>query len=139
MPLTDEELYEGFSKEKIARYKKEVIETYDPELVAESEKRVKTMSREQWQAHKKESEKVTLLLAKNMHKDPSHTEVQALVARHKETIEFFYHVTPEIYKGLAQLYVEHAEFRAFYEKVSPGLAEFLSKAMSHYVENSTWE
>jgi len=37
------------------------------------------------------------------------------------------------------LYVEHAEFRAFYEKVAPGLAEFLSKAMIHYVEKNTWE
>ena len=116
MPLTDEELYEGFSKEKIERYKKEASETYDPELVAESERRVKNMSREQWQAHKKESEEVTLLLAESMHKDPADPEVQKLVSRHKETIEIFYHVTPEIYQGLAQLYIEHAEFRAFYEK-----------------------
>ena len=34
MPLTDEELYEGFDKETIEHYQKEVQETYDPALVA---------------------------------------------------------------------------------------------------------
>jgi hypothetical protein len=30
------------------------------------------------------------------------------------------------------MYVEHPEFRAFYEKVQPGLAEYLSAAMLIY-------
>ena len=30
MTLTDEELYEGFTKEQIERYKREVREMYDP-------------------------------------------------------------------------------------------------------------
>ena len=136
MPLSDKELYEGFSKEKIERYKSEVSQAYDPKIVAESERRLKNVSSEQWQAHKKESEQVTLQLSQVMHKDPADPEVQELIARHKETIEFFYHVTPEIYAGLARLYVDHPEFRAFYEKVAPGLAEFLSKAMTYYAETS---
>ena len=46
----------------------------------------------------------------------------------------FYTVTSQIYRGLAQLYVENDEFRATYERVAPGLAVFLSEAMIHYTD-----
>jgi len=55
-----------------------------------------------------------------------------VVARHHAWIETFYPCSAEIYRGLAQMYVEHPEFRAFYEKVEPGLAEYLSAAMLIY-------
>ena len=67
-------------------------------------------------------------------RDPGDAEVQALVAQHHAWIENFYPCSAEIYRGLAQLYVEHAEFRAFYEKVRPGLADFLSAAMKVYAD-----
>lgn len=38
--LTDEELYEGFSKEEIQKIKQEVTQKYDPKVVAESNKNV---------------------------------------------------------------------------------------------------
>ena len=41
MSLTDEELYEGLPKEPVDRWKREVDERYDPELVAESNRRVR--------------------------------------------------------------------------------------------------
>jgi hypothetical protein len=69
-----------------------------------------------------------------MDRDPSDAEVQAVVARHHAWIENFYPCSAEIYRGLAQLYVDHPEFRAFYENVQPGLAEFLSAAMEIYAE-----
>ena len=56
MTLTDEELYEGFTTEQAERYKREAREMYDPALVKESERRVKGMSRAQWQAVKDEGE-----------------------------------------------------------------------------------
>ena len=50
MSLTDEELYEGLPKEQVERWKREVDERYDPKLVAESNRRVHAMSKEQWNA-----------------------------------------------------------------------------------------
>ena len=132
MTLTDEELYEGFSTEQIERYKREAREMYDPELVEESERRVKGMSREQWKAVQAEGQAVTTGIADLMDRDPGDAEVQAVVARHHAWIENFYPCSAEIYRGLAQGYVEHPEFRAFYEKVHPGLAEYLSAAMQIY-------
>jgi DNA-binding transcriptional MerR regulator len=135
MTLTDKELYEGFTTEQIERYKREAREMYDPALVAESERRVKGMSREQWQAVQAEGGEVTTGIAALMDRDPGEAEVQALVARHHTWIENFYPCSAEIYRGLAKGYVEHPEFRAFYEKVQPGLADYLSAAMNIYADD----
>jgi DNA-binding transcriptional MerR regulator len=135
MTLTDEELYEGFTTEQIERYKREAREMYDPALVEESERRVKKMSRAEWKAIGAEGEAVTTGLAALADRDPGDPEVQALIARHHGWIENFYPCSAEIYRGLGRGYVEHPEFRAFYEKYRPGLADFMSAAMNHYADN----
>jgi hypothetical protein len=134
MTLTDEELYAGFAPEQAERYKREARELYDPALVEESERRVKRMSREQWQAVGAEGEAVTSGMAALADRDPADPEVQALMARHHAWIENFYPCSAEIYRGLGQGYVEHPEFRAFYEKARPGLAEFMAAAMNVYAD-----
>lgn len=132
MTLTDAELYEGFTQEQIDRYQREVNEKYDPALVAESNRRVRKMSREQWTTVKAEGAEIERLLAEQVGKDPADAGVQKLVHRHRMHMENFYPVSAEIYRGLAQMYVEHPEFRAHYEDIHPGLAEFLSAAMEVY-------
>jgi DNA-binding transcriptional MerR regulator len=134
MALTDEELYEGFTTEQIERYKREAREMYDPALVQESDRRVKRMSRAEWQAVGAEGEAVTTALASLVDREPSDAEVQELIARHHAWIENFYSCSAEVYRGLGQGYVEHPEFRAFYEKYCPGLADFMSAAMNHYAD-----
>jgi DNA-binding transcriptional MerR regulator len=134
MALTDEELYEGFTTEQIERYNREVQEMYDPALVQESQRRLKRMSRAQWQAVKAEGEAVTNGLAALIDREPGDPEVQALIARHHAWIENFYPCSAEVYRGLGQGYVEHPEFRAFYEKARPGLAGFMQAAMNHYAD-----
>jgi len=134
MTLTDEELYEGFTTEQIERYKREAREMYGPAQVEESEQRVKKMSRAEWKAVGTEGEAVTTALAALADREPGDAEVQALIARHHAWIENFYPCSAEIYRGLAQGYVEHLEFRAFYEKYRPGLADFMSAAMNHYAD-----
>lgn len=134
MTLTDEELYEGFPKEKIERYKREAREMYGAAVVEQTEQRVKKMSREQWQAVGAEGEAVTAGLAAVADREPGDAEVQALIARHHAWIENFYPCSADRYRGLGQLYVEHPEFRAFYDKFRPGLADFMSEAMNHYAD-----
>jgi len=134
MTLTDEELYAGFTPQQVERYKREARERYDPALVEESERRVRRMSREQWQAVGAEGGAVTSGMAALMDQEPGDVDVQAMVARHHAWIENFYPCSAEIYRGLGQGYVEHPEFRAFYERVRPGLADFMSVAMNIYAD-----
>ena len=134
MTMTDKELYEGFTKEQIERYKREAREMYDPALVEESERRVGRMSKAQWEALKAEGDEVTRSLAALMDRPPDDAEVQALIARHHAWIEQFYPASAEVYRGLGQLYVGHPEFRAFYDRYQPDLADFMAVAMAHYAD-----
>ncbi len=132
--VTDEELYAGFTDEQRERYEREVQEQYDPELVAESNRRVRNMSKEQWRALQQEGEDIHLALAGSMDRDPEDTEVQALIARHYLMMNQYYPVSAEIYRGLGQMYVTNDEFRAFYDKVKSGLADFMQPAMAYYAD-----
>jgi DNA-binding transcriptional MerR regulator len=134
MGMTDEELYEGLSKEQIERYQREAREMYDPELVRESEQRVRKMSKARREAIKAEGDQVTRSLAALMDREPSDAEVQVWIARHHAWIENFYPCSAEVYRGLGQGYAHHVEFRAFYDKYRPGLADFLAKAMAYYAD-----
>jgi hypothetical protein len=134
MTMTEAELYEGFSQETIHRYKKEAREQFGTQLVEASEKRARKMSKEAWVSLKAEGEAVNRALASMIHQNPEEAEVQTMIARHHATIEPFYHATAEMYKGLGSLYVEHPEFRAYYEKYSIGLPEFMQRAMAIYAE-----
>ena len=139
MTLKDEELYEGFSKEQVERYQREAREMYDPAIVAESERRLRKLSKAQWQAVKDEGEAVARELAELADRDPGDPEVQALVDRHHAWIENFYPAPAEVYQGLGGLYASHAEFRAYYDKFRPGLADFMASAMTYYAINTLME
>jgi len=136
MKMTDEELYAGFTKEQIERYKREARERFDPDLVQESERRVSKMSKAQWNALKEEGEEVTRLIAALMDKVPGDPEVQKLIARHHAMIGQFYPVSTEVYRGLGQLYVEHEDFRKYYDKYRPGLADFMQAAIAYYADHT---
>ncbi len=139
MALTDEELYAGFAPEEIARMKREARERYDPALVDEANRRVSRMSREEWQAIQAEGETVTVRLAELMDRDPADPEVQTWIARHHAWIERFYPCSADVYRGLGQGYAQHPEFRAFYERVAEGLADFLCVAMAHFADHTLAE
>lgn len=133
--LSDEELYEGFSKEQIAEYKKEASERW-PDKYKESYDKVRKLSKEQWQTIKEEGDNVTRGLAALMDRQPNDPEVQALVKRHYDWIGNFYTPTKEIYKGLGEMYVADSRFTATYDKYAKGLALFLKEAIDFYCENS---
>jgi DNA-binding transcriptional MerR regulator len=136
MELTDEELYEGFSKEQIERYEREARERWDPQLVAQTQKRVRSMSREQWNAVKREGDEVTRRLAELMGRAASDPDVQQAIGRHHAWIEHFYPAPAALYRGLGEGYAEHPDFRAFYEKYRPGLADFMKEAMAYYAKHT---
>lgn len=138
MPLTDEELYEGFSPEErkqLKEYEAEVRERWGA-TAAESQRRVSQMSKAQWKAIQQEGGAVTRLMADYMGRPVSDPEVQAAVARQHAWIENFYPCSAEMFRGLGQMYVDDPRFTATYDKVRPGLAQFMCEAMAYYAEHT---
>ena len=134
MALTDEELYEGFTKEQIERYNKEVDEMYGPGTVEATRERIGKLTKKQWQGVKEEGEAINVEMAGLMDLSPESPEVQNLVKRHHAWIENFWTPNAESYKGLGKGYTENPEFREFYDKYKTGLADFFYAAMKHFAD-----
>jgi DNA-binding transcriptional MerR regulator len=132
--LTDQELYAGFTPEKIASMKAEARARWGTGVVEDSERKVRGMSRERWAAVQAEGGAISLDMAALRDRDPADAAVQAVVERHRAWIEIFWTPDAQSYRGLGRAYAEHPEFRAFYEKVAPGLADFLCRAIDRYCE-----
>ena len=75
---------------------------------------------------------------------PGSEEANALAERHRASL-FFFEVTPAKHAILARGYVEDARFKAYYEKLATGLAEWLrdviyENARAHGIDpqEATW-
>lgn len=137
MTLTDEELYEGFSKEQIESYQNEARERWgSTDAHQESQRRVGNMSKAQWNAVKQQGDEATRLMAGLMDRDPADPEVQAAIAKHHAWIENFYTAPAEMYAGLGQMYADDERFRAYYDAYAPDLADFMRDAMAIYANTA---
>lgn len=135
MKMDDKNLYEGFDKETIDRWNREVEEKYDPEIVAESRRNVNRMSKAQFDAVKNRGEEVTREIAARMALGADSEEVQKWIREHHRWIENFYACSPEMYRGLGQLYIQNPEFTEYYETIQSGLAAFMAEAVTVYADN----
>ena len=135
--LTEKELYQGFTPEKIASMKKEARDLYGENKVEKSERKVKSMGREKWEAINREADAACREMAALMKagREPGEPQVQSLVARHYAWILNFWTPDAESYAGLGRLYRDHPGFRAFYEKYAPGFADYLARAMEKHCES----
>ena len=136
MPLTDAELYEGFSRDQIDRYNREVRQSYDPQFVDQVNDRIRKMDKPHWEIIKQEGSIIAQNLAKLMDRDPQDSAVQALIKRQHAWIENFYPASAEVFKGLGEMYTTHPEFRAFYDQFAEGLADFMRDAMNIYADQN---
>ena len=134
MELTDAELYEGFPQETAERYQREAAALW-PETYAETNRRIRKLSKEQWNAVKAEGDALNRQLAGLMDKAPGDPQVQQAIARHHAWIENFYPAPAELYRGLGQMYAEQPEFRATYERYAPGLADFINAGIAYYCDH----
>jgi len=100
----------------------------------ESQEKLKKMTPEQMHAIKKEGEEILQRGAKLVGKDVDGPEVQEFVAEHYRHLGNFYTPTPEIYRGLAEMYVSDERFRKNFEKYKTGYAEFLREAMLEFLK-----
>ncbi len=130
--LNDEELYEGFSKEKQEQYRKEAKELYGADAVEKANKQIRKMSKEQWLALQKEGDDVFKELSLFMDRDLASPVVQDLVAKHHLWIEKFFQANRTVYAGLAESYASHPDFRKYFDKYAQGFADFLRAAMDIY-------
>ncbi|MEG0772463.1 TipAS antibiotic-recognition domain-containing protein, partial [Clostridium sp.] len=120
------------------KYAEETKERYgSSDAYKESKRRTSKYTKDDWAGiMKRGSENYVRLAALMDTKSPSDQEVQEVIADCRQYItDSFYNCTPEIFRGLADLYVMDERFTANIDKTKPGLAKFLSEGIIFYCEN----
>lgn len=122
-------------QDKMEEYKQEAKARWgNTAAYKQSQERTAHWTKADYDRLAEETESLTQELAGTMDKGFDSPEFQALVEQHHQAIEVFYDCSPEMYRGLASMYVTDPRFKAFYDKFRPGLAEVLQKAINYYCD-----
>ncbi len=130
--LTPEERFEVFGDFRPEDYAEEAEQRWgDTEAYRQSQRRVASYTKEDWQQIKAEEEEVRANLAAAFAAGlaPDSDEALAAAEAHRQHItRWFYDCSYDIHRGLTDMYVNDDRFRAHYDALAPGLAQFIREA-----------
>lgn len=136
--MSDKEKFEGFKKELVKeneeKYGKEIREKYGDKAVEDSNKRMLSLTREEYSRWEELSHQILETLKEAYATgDPAGEKAQKAAALHKEWITLSWgHYNPAAHAGLGDMYAADERFKAYYDKEQDGLAEFLRDAIHIY-------
>ncbi len=130
--MQDKELYGNYTKEEMDKYAQEAKQRWGhTEAFKQSQERVKKMGKAGLAQVMKEAGELNqeIVAAMTIGRSPKSAEVQELIARHYNGLRHFYEPNLQMYRSMAKMYVDDPRFKANYENIAPGLAEFMRDAM----------
>jgi len=133
--MNDQDLYGSFSEAEMEQYAEEAKARWGhTEAYKESQKRFEKMSKDDLANIQKEGDALMKELVAHMNEGAGSNKIQELIGKHFNNLRHFYEPSLEMYRGLANMYVEDKRFAAYYEKYAKGLAEFMREAMIAYCD-----
>lgn len=138
--MKDYEKFEGFKRnlvdENERKYGNEIRSKYGDDAVDASNAKLINMSKEQYEEAQRLSAEINETLAAAMNSgDPAGELAQKACELHKQWLCIFWPdgmYTKEAHRGLGRMYVEDERFKAYYDSIAEGCAEFLCKALDVY-------
>ena len=138
--MSDKEKFEGFKrdliKENEEKYGREVREAYGEDAVEASNRRLAGMSQEDWTKQEELSREILNTLKAAMEiGDPAGELAQKACGLHRQWLCMFWGdgaYTREAHRGMGEMYVADQRFKAYYDKVQDGAAEFFRDALNIY-------
>ena len=131
--LTPEEKFELFGEGYSEDYEREAEERWgDTEAWAQSQRRTSAYTKDDWVRIKEEAADIERRFAAVMGSGAAADSEQAMdvAEEHRQHISrWFYDCPPEMHAGLGRMYVEDERFTATYERIAPGLAQYVSAAV----------
>lgn len=105
--------------------------------VEESEQKLSKLSKSERQQLFEQGRQIATQVAENMNQnlEPSSPETQQNIDLYFQYMQNFYVCTPDIFKGLAEMYISDPRFTKYYEDIAPNLSNYINQAMLHYVQN----
>lgn len=138
LTMSDEEKFEGFKQQLIndneKQYGKEIREKYGDDVVDQSNAKLKGLTARQYEQAQELSNQLNVYLKKAVEQGQPDSELaQKTCALHKEWLGYYWpQYSKEAHLGIAQMYVDDPRFKAYYEAIAPGGAEFLRDALKIY-------
>lgn len=136
--MTDKEKFEGFKQKLIddneKKYGKEVRQKYGQEAVEQSNRKFKDLTEEEYKEFERLGEAVNETLKAAMETgDPAGELAQKTADLHRQWLGYTWgSYSKEAHAGLARMYVDDGRFKAYYDKIQPGAAEFIKAAILIY-------
>lgn len=131
--LTPEERFEVFGDFNPDDHAAEVVERWgDTDAYRESAKRTARHTKADWERIKAQGQAAIeqVVGAMNAGKPADSPEAMDGAEAHRRQIDdAFYPCSYEMHVGLAEMYVADARFTATYERIAPGLAQYLHDAI----------
>ncbi|MCX7921901.1 MAG: MerR family transcriptional regulator [Clostridia bacterium] len=139
--MDNKERFKAFDMSEIEKhqekYAEETKQKYGhTDAYKESQKKTSKYTKEDWAAIMSRGDEIYKRIVSHMDKGPADPDVQQAVGDFRQHItDSFYTCTPEIFRGLGELYVSDERFTANIDKYKLGLAQFLRDAMHIYCDN----
>ena len=132
--MSKKDFMDAFDDATQKKYEEEAMQRWDHKLVSGANDRWRSYSEARQQAILEEAEEIYREIAASMSKGHDSDVVQAAVARWHQNLCNFYEPTPEILRGLGQMYAADARFADKFSTLDQNLPQFLKKAISFYCE-----
>lgn len=131
--MDKDDMFEVFGDFDPSHYEDEVKERWGKtDAFKESARHTARYTKEDWKAFKAESEEISndLIAAFDSGAAPDDPRAMDAVERHRLQIDkWFYPCSHEMQVGLGEMYVADPRFKANYENMRPGLAEYACAAI----------
>jgi hypothetical protein len=143
LELTPEERFELFGDFDLERFADEAHERWgQTDAYQEARRRTRSYGSDDWRAIKSEASEIEAGLAALLSAGEAADGERAmeLAERHRAHIEgWFYECSADAHRRLGELYVADSRFTEHFEKVAPGLAEFVRDAIAANAERVAGE
>jgi DNA-binding transcriptional MerR regulator len=132
--MTNEEMLEVFGDFDPAQHEEEAKQRWgDTDAYRESARRTAGYRKADWQQMGREAEEINgaFIALMDAGVPPDAPEARAAAERHRSHISrWFYECTPQIHRGLGEMYVADPRFTANIDRARPGLAQYMSQAIA---------
>lgn len=138
--MSDRQKFEAFKKDLVEkneeRYGAEMRAAYGNEALDMSNRKMLSMTEEQWERFTQLEREIKERLQQGVREGlkPESEEAGQIAALHKEWLCMTWKkYTPQMHRGLAELYEADERFRSYYDKEAKGCTSLLCAAIRHHI------
>ena len=138
--MSNRDRFEPFDRSKLEehqkKYAKEVQERWgQTDAYKESQRKTSSYTEDDWKKIHQENEEIEQGIIERMDRGAGDPAIQKLIGDKRQHIsDYFYQCTPEIFRGLGDMYVNDPRFQKNINKKQEGLAEFYQEAIRIYCD-----